>query len=143
MSRVLVDEYLLGLLILRVQLCLVWFPFLLVMTKLNFFVFINGLHEPSFHVDIENSKTVSDLKEVIMRKNSNQLRGVDENQLTLYKVALAENDTLEQEAALSTQEQNLLKYTTFPLCEIFLEQLEPRMVSVVVRLPDGFTRREP
>ena len=50
------------------------------------FCFIIGVSESPFHVDIAASKTVSDLKEAILDKNPNKLRGVDADQLKLWKV---------------------------------------------------------
>jgi len=54
--------------------------------NIKLFCFILKKSENTFHVDIAASKTVSDLKEDILAKNSNTLGNVDSHQLNLYKV---------------------------------------------------------
>jgi len=64
---------------------------------MKLFIFFIGL-PGSFSVTLERSETVGDLKERILKKSPNVLKGVDAGQLTLYKVQLPDNETLGQSA---------------------------------------------
>ena len=52
------------------------------------FVYVFELGYNSFHVFIPLSKFVSELREEILTKVPNSLKGVDAHQLTLYKTEL-------------------------------------------------------
>ena len=49
------------------------------------FCYILGGHD-AFRVDVEDGGDVDDLKESILKKNQNRLKGVDAPQLKLWKV---------------------------------------------------------
>jgi Crinkler effector protein N-terminal domain len=103
-------------------------------SQLKLFVFIIGLETP-FSVTIESSETVDDLKECILKKKPNQLNRVDADQLSIYRVELADDSTLGQLAAQVVQKEVPLRPST-PLSEIFPKKPLAKTIHIVVELKD-------
>jgi crinkler effector protein len=91
-------------------------------TELKLFVYVIGLNSSSFSVTLQNSKTVDDLKDAVLIKKSNDLKGIDADRLTLFKVALPDGKTLEQSAPQSLQHE--LDVPSCPLSEEF--EIQPK-----------------
>ena len=108
---------------------------------LELFVYVLGLEGSPFAIDIESSKTTDRLKDLILNKRPNDLKGVDAARLTLYKVCLPDDDTLSATASEAIREDNLMK-ATYPFSKYSHEQPPPKTVHVVVDLPDGFGEGE-
>jgi len=87
--------------------------------RLKLFVFIIGF-DSSFSVNIESSESIDDLKESILIKNPDELKGVGATRLTLYQVQLPDDETLEQSALHAWKHPGKKKlFTSHPLSEIF------------------------
>jgi len=100
--------------------------------QLRLFVFIIGLNT-SLSVTIESSETVGDLKERILEKKPNDLKGVDAVRLTLYQVQLLDDETLEQSELHAWKHPGKKKlFTSHPLSEIFPTDPPARTVSILV-----------
>ena len=74
--------------------------------QLKIFVYVIGL-ETSFSVTIKRSETVDDLKELILKRNSNDLKGVDSRRLTIYKVQVPDSKMLGQLVIQAAKEELL------------------------------------
>ncbi|KAK2462631.1 hypothetical protein APHAL10511_005364 [Amanita phalloides] len=83
-----------------------------------------------FVVNIASSKTVGDLKNAILMQGPNTLKGVDLDQLALYKVELPDNEDLERSVALAPRKQ--LEVMSCVLSKIFLVKPSAEMVSIIL-----------
>ena len=99
--------------------------------ELKLFVFIIGFNTP-FSVKIQSSETVDDLKERILEKNPNGFKGVDAASLTLYRVELPDDDTLEQSVAQAVNARRPLR-PSHPLSEIFPANPPTKTINIVVK----------
>jgi len=99
--------------------------------RLKLFVFIIG-PDTSFPITIDSSETVGDLKERILEKNPNDLKGVDAARLTLYLVELPDDDTLEQSVAQAVNTRRPLR-PSHPLSEIFPANPPTKTINIVVK----------
>ena len=107
-------------------------------TELKLFVYVIGIAGSSFPIDIEQSKTVGDLKKAIKDEKPNVLQGVDADQLTLFKVELPDDDeALGRIVPRDFDNQTKLKPSR-ELSKVFKEQPPAETVSIVVTPPDGF-----
>ena len=100
--------------------------------RLKLFVFIIGF-DSSFSVNIESSESIDDLKESILIKNPDELKGVGATRLTLYQVQLPDDETLEQSALQAWKHPG--KKKLFPsqrLSEIFPTDPPARIISILV-----------
>jgi len=100
--------------------------------RLKLFVFIIG-PDTSFPITIDSSETVGDLKERILEKNPNDLKGVDAARLTLYLVELPDDDTLEQSVAQAVNTRRPLR-PSHPLSEIFPANPPAKTINIVVKV---------
>jgi len=102
--------------------------------KLKLFVYVIGLGGCSFPVIIKGSETVGELKKAILKKVSNELRGVDADQLVLYKVELpdADGDTLQQSAPQASHEE--LEVPSEELSQLFPIEIPEETISIVVEI---------
>jgi hypothetical protein len=103
------------------------------MAELTLFVYMIGLSH-SFHVDIQRSKTVSHLKEAILLRRPNALKGIDSAELVLYKVALPYVKDLKESVSQALKEE--LENPLSELSEIFPEKPQAKVVSILVEVPD-------
>ncbi|KAI9509121.1 kinase-like domain-containing protein [Russula earlei] len=89
---------------------------------------------------IGRSQTVSELKEAILEKNPNQLRGIAANQLNLFQVSFPDSEdlrALEKNAREALNDDSkCLTMASRQLSEIFLKNPTKQKVSIVVKVPD-------
>jgi len=104
----------------------------MVPVQLELFIFIIGL-DASFPVTIESSKTVGNLKERIWEKNPNELKGVDADRLSLYRVDFSDFETLAQSAVQAAEKNEPLRPFT-PLSEIFSVNPPAKTINIVVEV---------
>ncbi|KAK2459307.1 hypothetical protein APHAL10511_008662 [Amanita phalloides] len=97
--------------------------------ELGLFVFVIGIQSKSASwIGMENSNTVRDLKEAILKDYPNGLNGVNADQLTLYKVELPGSDHIEQ-LALQVRKEEL---PSCELSEVFPVQPPEDAISILV-----------
>ncbi|KAH9960196.1 hypothetical protein BC827DRAFT_419595 [Russula dissimulans] len=104
-------------------------------SQLTLFVFIIGSQDSCFHVKIENSETVGDLKDSILEEGKNSLKSVNADRLVLYQVELPDGETLGALAAQAVKERKELSPST-PLFEIFPTHPPEETISILVRISD-------
>jgi len=107
-------------------------------TELKLFIYVIGIGGSSFSVTIQSSKTVDDLKKAIKEEKKNDLKDIDADRLTLYKVSIPDGKNLEQSAQQAIREAPELDVPSCPLFEEFGTQPKAKTVSIVVTLPEGF-----
>src|ERR1700761_4537007 len=107
-------------------------------TVLNLYVYIIGLGSTTFPVDIGSHATVGHLKKAIKDEKKNDLKDIDADRLTLYKVSIPDGKNLEQSAQQAIRKGPKLKGSARQLFKVFQEPLPAKTVSVVVTLPEGF-----
>lgn len=94
-----------------------------------------------FSVSINDDQTVDDLKDAIKHKKANQLKEIDADQLTLYKV-LIENGQLKQvlqDIVLESDEAPELEDPSLTLLEVFQPaDVKPKHLHIIVKLPGMF-----
>jgi hypothetical protein len=100
---------------------------------LKLFVFVKGLGT-SFPVTIKRSETVGHLKQAIWKKNPNDLKHVDSNELTLYQVALTYGEEVEQLASRAKKKK--LTVPSLELSEVFPTDPQEQTVSILVEVPN-------
>ncbi|KAF9536712.1 hypothetical protein EC957_009923 [Mortierella hygrophila] len=91
----------------------------------------------AFPVEIESTKTIGDLKEVIMGKTTNRFRNVDPDQLTLWKVTIPitkENEDTPMLLEDVPSDKNRLGPAT-RLSKVFPEELPKETVHIIVQRP--------
>jgi len=103
------------------------------MAELSLYVYVIGLGSP-FPVDIERSKTVGHLKEAILQKRPNALKGIDAAELVLYKAALV-YDAKDFEGLLPQALKVELEDPLSELSEIFPEKPRAKVISILVGVP--------
>jgi hypothetical protein len=107
--------------------------------ELKLFVFLVGSNSAAFSVKIDSSETIDELKEAILAKKPHDLKDIDADRLTLYKVALDGDDDkkLAHEAAQATRVESKLK-PSFEVSDYFSTQPPRGNVSIVATLPHEF-----
>jgi hypothetical protein len=101
------------------------------MATLSLYVYVIGVGNP-FRVDIQRSKTVGHLKGAILSKKPNGLKGIDADQLDLYKVDILYAD-FERSVSEAHREELADPFST--LSEIFPQTPRERAVSILVEVP--------
>ena len=101
--------------------------------ELTLFVYVIGLGYCSFCVDIERSKTVGHLKDAILREISNGLKGIDADQLVLYKFALPYTNDLERLVSQASKEE--LEVPSRKLSKIFPMDPPKKEISILAEVP--------
>ena len=86
----------------------------------------------AFTVEIDEDKTVSVLKELIVVKNPNYFKGVDARQLCLWKVSIRNNDEQAIQRA-HLDDSNLLH----PMCKMYrvFDHLDDEHIHIMVKPP--------
>jgi crinkler effector protein len=107
-------------------------------TVLNLYVYIIGLGNTAFPLDIESHATVGHLKDAIKEKKKNDLKDIDADRLTLYKVSIPYGKNLEQLARQAIREAPELDVSPRKLSKVFQEPIGEEEISIVVTLPDNF-----
>ncbi|KAI9460095.1 hypothetical protein F5148DRAFT_272422 [Russula earlei] len=103
--------------------------------NLDLFVYIIGMGN-AFPVNIERSMTVGHLKEAILQKKPNDLKGVDADRLKLYQVDLPDDKDLEKAAKQATEGQEPLTVSSRLLSKIFQRDPLEERVSILVEVPE-------
>ena len=107
-------------------------------TELKLFIYVIGIGGSSFSVTIQSSKTVDDLKKAIKEEKKNDLKDIDADRLTLYKVSIPDGKNLEQSARQAIREAPELDVSPRKLSKVFQEPIGEEEIGIVVTLPDGF-----
>ncbi len=90
-----------------------------------------------FTARIESWKTVGDLKNAILEKTPNILKGIDAFQLTLYRVEHPDNGTIADDMNHILKDE--LKVSTRMLSKVFPIQPSERTINVLVEVPHVIT----
>ncbi|TDL22019.1 hypothetical protein BD410DRAFT_840139 [Rickenella mellea] len=107
--------------------------------NLELFAYIMGLDNDSFPITRDYTETVHELKEEMVKKNSNQLTGVDAVQLKLYQVAIPSGEDLETRAREAIAGLTSLDPAK-PLSRLYPSMPPEETVNIIGVLPDEFLK---
>jgi len=91
----------------------------------------------AFPIDFDKSKTVGHLKDAILEKKKNSLRGIDADQLVLWKVNIPESNKREIYTGVDIKQ----KFGGFelddlsPIRKYFPEEPPAKHIHIIVQLP--------
>ncbi|OAQ22287.1 hypothetical protein K457DRAFT_345756 [Linnemannia elongata AG-77] len=104
--------------------------------RLSLFCLVNGeATSNAFPVEIESTKTIGDLKELIKTKKTNDFQDVDADKLTLWRVSIPDDDDNDLPVLLdSVPEKKKLKATT-RLLKVFDTELPDDTIHIIVQRP--------
>ena len=106
--------------------------------RLNLFCLVNGeATSNAFPVEIESTKTIGDLKELIKTKKTNDFQDVDADRLTLWRVSTPDDDDEEIPIVLdnvNNKDKKKLRATR-GLLEVFPDKLPINTIHVIVHRP--------
>ena len=102
--------------------------------NLTLFCCLVGSNTP-FSVRISSSLTVDELKEMIKEKKPNDLKEIDADKLSLFKVSIPDEDDLAQKLEDAVKASKPLR-STKKLSKLFSDEPPEETVHIAVKLPD-------
>ncbi|KAG0044232.1 hypothetical protein BGZ89_006131, partial [Linnemannia elongata] len=106
--------------------------------RLNLFCLVNGeATSNAFPVEIESTKTIGDLKELIKTKKTNDFQDVDADKLTLWRVSIPDDDDDDEiPFVLDNVNKDKKKLrATRGLLEVFPDKPPKNTIHVIVQRP--------